>query len=379
MITPLSDELKQEALDAYERAGKNKAAAARLLGIPITTYKSRYLVATKDYKSTPEHIQPLIPDGQKLRGVSTLYDEDNKVVLQWVKTKEDLDRTIEIITETAEALKADIPREKPVEPPAHVIADLLCSYTLTDYHMGMMAQAQEAGEDWDTDKSVEFLVLWFEAAIKAAPASKVAILCQLGDFFHFDSLDAVTPTSRHVLDTDTRYTVLVGMGVKVLRQIVRMLLEKHEHVHILMAEGNHDMASSVWLRVLFAEFYSDEPRVTVDNTAHPYYAYEWGNTSLFFHHGHKRSMGDLSKVFASLYREIFGRTKYSYGHLGNFHHAASKEDGLMIVEQHPTMAVKDAYAARGGYVANRGASVITYSKKHGEVSRVTIRPEMVTP
>ena len=40
-------------------------------------------------------------------------------------------------------------------------------------------------------------------------------------------------------------------------------------------------------------------------------------------------------------------------------------------------AAKDAHSTRGGYISNRGASVISYHKKYGEVSRCTIRPEMV--
>jgi len=49
----------------------------------------------------------------------------------------------------------------------------------------------------------------------------------------------------------------------------------------------------------------------------------------------------------------------------------------MIVEQHRTLAANDAYASRGGWLSGRSASVITYSKKFGEVSRLTISPEML--
>ena len=51
-----------------------------------------------------------------------------------------------------------------------------------------------------------------------------------------------------------------------------------------------------------------------------------------------------------------------------------KENFGLIVEQHQTLAPKDAYSAHGGYIAERGANAITYSKDHGEVSRVTVRP-----
>jgi len=376
-IPPLSEEIKQQTIEAVEKYG-SIAEAARQTGINYNTLKSRYGIINKKKESTPEHLEPLIPDGQKLRGTSTLYDEFGNPKLQWVKTNEDLDRTLEIIKEAADALKEDIPKETPTAYEGQSNADLLSTYILTDYHIGQMSWAGETGEDWDTDKSVDFLVKWFAKAITSAPDSEVAILCQLGDFLHYDGMDSVTPTSKHLLDTDSRYARMVNMAIKAIRRIIAMLLKKHKHVHIIMAEGNHDMASSIWLRALFSDKYENEPRITVDNTHLPYYAYEWGKTSIYFHHGHKRKMDGVSKVFASMYREMFGRTTYSYAHMGHYHHVASKEDGMMIVEQHPTMAVKDAYSARGGYVANRGAGVITYSKIHGEVSRIIVRPEMVS-
>lgn len=376
MVAPLTDEQKSQAIEAYKAAGGNKTEAARLLGLSRTTFHDRYEKAIRD--DSVNSLEKYIPEGQKLRGVSTLYGKDGSLKLQWVKTNADLQRQLEILKESADALKGDLPKEFPVPFCAPVNSDLCSLYTITDYHIGQMSWAGETGEDWNTVKSENFLVNWMASAIAAAPASDTGILLQLGDFLHYDSMDAVTPTSRHLMDTDARYAQIVGTAVRAVRRIVAMMLKKHRHVHIIMAEGNHDMASSIWLRTLFAHKYEDEPRITVDQTALPYYCYEWGQTSLFMHHGHKKKMSDVSRVFAAQYREIFGRTRYSYAHMGHYHHVASKEDGLMIVEQHPTMAVKDAHSARGGYHSHRGAGVITYSKMHGEVSRVNIRPEMLS-
>lgn len=53
------------------------------------------------------------------------------------------------------------------------------------------------------------------------------------------------------------------------------------------------------------------------------------------------------------------------------------EDGGAIAEQHPTLAARDAYAARRGWVSRRGAKVITYDKLDGEVARTTVRPKQI--
>jgi len=49
----------------------------------------------------------------------------------------------------------------------------------------------------------------------------------------------------------------------------------------------------------------------------------------------------------------------------------------MTVIQHPTLAARDAYAARGGWIAERQVTSITYSDKYGQVARNTVTPEML--
>lgn len=358
----------EQKLEAYKKHG-SFSGAARELGIDREAVRRTLHNMGIDLKSA-------IPDGYKLKGTSTLY-KDGQAQITWVKTTADLERQKHLMTTAVEAIKSRIGREKPVNFNGTSDSDILSCYVLTDYHLGQYSWADETGEDWNTEKAEDFLVRWFAQAIAASPNSHTAVLAQLGDFLHYDSLEAVTPTSKHVLDADARYQLIVRIAIRSLKRIIRMLLEKHQHVHIIMAQGNHDLASSAWLREVLAERYADEKRITVDTSASPYYAYKWGKTSLFWHHGHGKSFNEISKVFASLFRKMFGETKYSYAHMGHLHHTASKEDGLMIVTQHPTMAVKDAHSAKGGYVSMRGASVVSYHKEHGEVGSLTIRPEMV--
>ena len=144
-----------------------------------------------------------------------------------------------------------------------------------------------------------------------------------------------------------------------------------------MAEGNHDPASSIWLRELFSALYSNNPRVDVELSPDPYYCFEHGKTSLFFHHGHKKRVANIDDVFVAKFRDVFGRTKFSYAHMGHLHHKQVKESNLMVVEQHRTLSSNDAYASRGGWITGRDASCITYSKMFGEVGRVTINPDML--
>jgi hypothetical protein len=240
----------------------------------------------------------------------------------------------------------------------------------------MKAWAEETGDaDWDVNKAEELLIRWLDVALANCPESRTAIFAQLGDFLHWDGLEAVTPTNRHILDADTRFQKVARVAIKITRYVIRRLLDRHDHVKLIQVGGNHDPASTVWLREFFFVHYEDEPRVTVDRGAGLYFAHEHGDTSLFFHHGHKRNGSNIENTIISNFRDIFGRTKYSYIHTGHYHHYKASES-VMITEQHRTLAPKDTYAAQGGWVSGRDAKVITYHSEYGEVSRISVTPEM---
>lgn len=334
----------------------------------------RALMARKGVAPEFDMTHPVAP-GFVVKGTSTLYGPEGQI-LQWVKTDQDRERMHAAMLAAVEAMAERIPREKPRPAPKHTSDDLLNCYVITDYHIGALSWPEETGQAWDTDIAENMLVEWFAAAIAQSPASGTAVFAQLGDWLHWDGMDAVTPTSKHLLDSDTRFQRIVRVAIRVSRRIIGMMLAKHERVHVIMAEGNHDPASSVWLRELMAALYENEPRVTVDVSPDPYYCVEHGATALFFHHGHKRGVKHIDTVFAAKFREVFGRTRYAYAHMGHLHHVDVKETNLMVVEQHQTLAARDAYASRGGWMSDRSAQVITYHRELGEVGRVRIAAAM---
>lgn len=366
------DEAMKRALE-----GRSVVEAAKLLGMherTLRTHKAR--MARQGW--SPEHnMTKTVPDGFHLKGTSTLYDEDGKARMQWVKTSIDHQRQEEMMVEAIRAMALDIVPTPAMPIPAHTKQNLLNCYVITDYHLGAMCWGEETGADWDMTIAEQLLVDWFGAAIAQSPDAHTGVFAQLGDFLHWDGHQAVTPTSGHVLDADTRFQKLVRIAIGAIRRITAMLLLKHERVILLMAEGNHDLASSMWLRELFAALYSEEPRIEVITRPDPYYCIEHGKTSLFFHHGHKKKLEALETVFVSKFREIYGRTKYSYAHTGHLHHNVMLERNTMQLEQHRTLAAPDSHASRGGWVSGRDAKVITYHKEHGDVGRIIISADMI--
>ncbi len=327
---------------------------------------------------SPDHgLKVPYPTGFRMGKVTIQRGKHGDIERTWERMVEDQERQRELIQEAILEMGEDIPKAKPVPLPFNTVAGLCNLYALTDAHVGMLAWGEESGDDWDISIAKETLLKWMSTAVDLSPKSQTGILCNLGDFLHFDGLDPVTPAHKHVLDADTRFTKLVRVSIFLIRSMIDMLLNKHENVHVIMAEGNHDLASSVWLREMLFEMYKDEPRLTIDRNPDPYYCYTWGATTLFFHHGHKARMANMDTILVSKFKSEFGNSKHVYAHCGHLHHTRMNETNLMTIEQHRTLAAKDAYASRGGWGSGRDAKVITYSKEYGEVSRITISPDML--
>ena len=362
--------------------GHSQQQAAVMLGSTRNAIKS----SIRDIKSkaqkrgySPNHDwRNPVPDGHKVKGVSTFYNEDGMPIRQWVKSQTDEERQFEILIERLEGAQSSLPKFKTTAAPKSCDENLLALLTITDFHLGMYAYEAETGDDWDVTIARDVFLNSIHDMIQAAPKAETGMLCQLGDFLHWDGILSVTPQSGHILDADTRYGKLVDLSMSVMTEAVKMMLKKFSKVVVVSAEGNHDISGSIWLRKHLKHLFDNEPRLTIIDNDFPYYAYLHGETMLAFHHGHKVKLANLHKLFASepRFREMWGKANYTYIHTGHYHHERVIEDGGAIAEMHPTLSGRDAYAARGGWVSRRGAKVITYDKNAGEVARITIRPRV---
>jgi len=375
--TPLQVDRLQMIIDA----GGNQSKAGRDNGLTREVMKKVYTDAKRrraKLGQEPRTADKPVVEGFEAKRISTYRDGEGNVLGEWLIQEQDKAQAQLAIVEAIDNACMGLPRIKPTKPPKHTNADLATLYTITDFHLGMYAWAAEGGEDWDMRIAEKVLINAIHDMMEGSPDSEVGIFLQLGDFLHWDGLLAVTPQNNHVLDADTRYGRLVELTLKVSRQVVDMLLEKHKRVVVFNCEGNHDQAGSVWLRKTMCAFYENEPRAEIDDTEFPYYAYLHGRTMLAFHHGHYTKIKGLPALFASepRFREMWGAANYTYIHTGHLHHVDTKpsEDGGAITVRHPTLSARDAYTARSGYTAHRSASAITYDKVRGKVSEAVVYP-----
>lgn len=369
----LSDADAFAAVQAVRDCGGNVTEAARSLGVNRETFRNRYAVGVQRTAALGIEAPHLV------KGTSTLFGKDGEAKLQWVKTKLDDKQRWQMMLDSIETRCGEVtPRPRiELDPDVKPDSELCNLITLTDCHVGALAWDREAGDDWDLSIARETLTRVFVGLIRALPAAGTCVINQLGDFLHTDGLAPVTPAHGHILDADSRFQKMSEVAVDILEDIIAEALARHERVHIIMAEGNHDESSSVWLRVMFKRLFRDNPRVTVEDSPLPYYAFQHGKVMLAFHHGHKLKPAALPGWFAAKHGAMWGATAEGnrYGHSGHQHHLDEKDHMGMRWMQHPTLAASDAYSARGGWLSPREAIGITYDME-GETSRLTVRPKM---
>lgn len=374
-----TSERQREFFDAVVTHGNYRAAemalgvSRDLIGRAMRELAGR--AARQGY--APGHFKSGTAPGFAMGKVTIQRNALGGVERTWERQHPDAEKAQEAFLASIEAMRGEIVPAPLMQAPTHALAHLLTLYSFFDYHVGMLAWHKEGGADWDLQIAERTGVAAMQMLVDGAPASDTAVINIGGDFLHFDGLLPVTPTSGHVLDADSRFGKVVEVAIRLIRQLVGLALQKHRYVTLLIMEGNHDLSSSLWLRKLFSCLYENEPRVTVHESELPYYAIEWGVCMLGFHHGHIKKNDSLPQLFASLFREMWGRCRKVYIHTGHLHHLDSKDHTGARVTRHPTLAAMDAHSARGGYFTEREITAVTYSRMTGQAGTNSVSPEML--
>ncbi|WP_235582985.1 oxidoreductase [Pseudomonas aeruginosa] len=289
-----SDEQLIEALSQHPAT-----KVAEMFGMHVRRiYEHKARLARKGF--SPEHdMTHTVPDGYKVKGVSTYYSKDGKPTGQWVKSTIDEDRQRELFESSCKAAVKDLPVVVPKEARGKHVDHLMTVYPIGDPHFGEYIWGDECGRDWDLSIAERIHCQAMAALVDAAPKTERALIINLGDAAHYDSMIAVTPRSGHHLDADSRYAKMVDVLILAMRQVVESALKKHRYVHVVHVIGNHDETGAVWLSRLFAHLYSKEPRVTVETSPSVFSYYRWGKTLIGMHHGHTAKAHVLPGVMAT--------------------------------------------------------------------------------
>lgn len=372
-------ESQQRYLESLIEHGSYRRAV-KALGINMSTFcksirRIRRNAALHGYSpdhdmfhtSGPAHI---------VKGVSTFYkgEEYN----QWVKTDLKRDAAVELMRELVAELSSDIKPAKPVALKNQKQDDSLLSlYILTDIHFGMRSWGEETGTNWDLEIAEKCVLQAFGHLVATSPNAKTGYLLQLGDFLHYDGTLPITPTSKHVLDTDSRFPKILRTAIRVFRQCVNMMLAKHEKVLVLHCQGNHDPASSHHFQEWSPVLYENEPRVEIIPNPSPFHAYRHGQVLIGAHHGDRKTkLQHLVHLFQDRFRHLHGDTSRTYIHTGHYHRDELYSFGSTRAERHETLIAPDAFASNSGYQSDRSLKCITYTTR-GEYNRNIFYPEVL--
>jgi hypothetical protein len=373
-------ERQAEYLEAFWANG-SFSAAARVKGVDRKAVsRAFYAVEKKAARQgySPKHdMRRTVPDGFRVKGVSTYYNKEGNPAGQWVKSQVDAQRQLEMMQEAIAALCEDIRPVPTITEPSVSLDHLLSLYPVGDHHIGMLAWHEETGEDYNTSRSETLLMGAMDYLIDAAPASGHGVVVLCGDMMHYDGYESVTPQSKHQLDADSRYPRMVRAAMKTARYAVSRALEKHSKVSVVVSSGNHDPSSMAFLREAMSCLYENNPRVFVDRTPSPFHYIEHGKCLLGFHHGDKVKMQDLPLLMATDRAEAWGRTLHRHIFTGHVHHDSVKDMVGAKVESLRILPPVDAYAHSHGYRSGRDMKRIEFHATYGEVNRQSVTPEML--
>lgn len=368
---------KQEKyINAVIETGSQRKAANKL-NVSKSTIQvavDRVTKKAEQYKNAPEyHRAHAVPEPFFAEKLSTCYNKDGDVSMQWVKsskTKEDQANAIQLWLDS-------VVDELPTYPPTvyvndTAIADLLILYPLGDPHIGMAAYVNETGEEWGLAKAKTTFLGVFDRLIQSTPKDTPCVIVNLGDYFHADNVAGVTTRSGHPLDMDSNYISMIDCGMEIMLYMINKALLHHSEVRIINAIGNHDDTGSMFLQVALKHMYQNEPRVLIDVTANPYNFIHFGQNLYGVHHGHTTKADKLPLVMATDKPIEWGSTKYRTWLCGHIHHDTKKEYTGCTVETFRTISSKDSYATWGGYRSLQDSKAIVVHRDFGEIERHTI-------
>ncbi len=374
-----TDETLRKTIQAVENAGGFKVRGARIraaeaLGLAPSTVHFHLKAAETRGLIEQAPLKPVVPEGHRVKGVSSLVDADGNLVQQWVKTREGELDPVELAENIKAVFDGWTSNHKLILYPASANNELLTLIPCGDWHMGMFAWQREVGSNWDIKLAEEHIGNAMSDAISRSPASGTAVLLSGGDLFHADDSLNRTSKSGNPLDVDGRYPKSVEVVCRLMVRCVDEALLRHGNVVVRILPGNHDPHSCFAVTYFLKAYYRFDSRVTVDTDPSLFWWYRFGKVMLGATHGHMAKITQMPGIMAHRRAEDWGATQFRYVHGFHLHHTAkyATEGQGVVSEIHQAPIPQDAWHHESGFLSGRSIQAITYHEDHGEVGRVRV-------
>jgi len=313
-----------------------------------------------------------VAPGFTTKRVSTAYNMDNEIVLQWHIQEPEKVKLEELIAQFVDGFKDEVTGiHTPIDPPRSTDDDLMVAYLIGDHHLGMLAHHSETmGDDYDVKISQNLLENAIDRLVGSAPSGEVGVLVNLGDFMHINDSTSSTPNSKNLLDSDGRYSKTIRAASNVIKRTVLRMLEKHNQVWLVNVRGNHDPDAALWLNEVMRLYFEDDPRVKVFDNASKFIWWQWGKNLVVTHHGDRIKMSNLHGSIVSNLRQEWGESDHTFVWTGHIHHKNQEEYGGALFESWNILAPADAWHSGSGYASSRSMTCVILHKLYGEQGRL---------
>jgi hypothetical protein len=414
------EKLLIEAVTAVN-SSDSKGAAARSLGIPVSTLKDRYdkairlglgdsedriqITDSEDKESRTvwsvgtevrtvedalekanvdlniwEPYESTInswPTAMKLKQKVNGYEEETPhQVWNWQVKVKLRRRAPKAIQEAIKDLVADL-YAKPLIIPAPTYAKIqephMLELSLFDAHFGKICHSAEAGHNYDLSIAEK---VYSEAGrdllAKCAGFDIDLITIPIGnDFFQTDNWAGTTRKGTSVSVVDNLFQEVFRAGCRAVQELV-LLCREVAPVDLIWVPGNHDPSTSWYMSEYLRAVFSSDSNVTIDNSASPRKYVDYGVNLIGFTHGNEEKHKELPMIMATEVPQLFAKAKCREIHLGHFHKA--KQTVHMPLDEHqgvrvrvlPSLSGTDSWHHMKGYVKNiRAAEAYLWGLNEG--------------
>lgn len=315
-----------------------------------------------------------------IKSRSTMVDAEGNVKLQWVKEDREAVDMVDALREAVDSIMSTVKAAEEV-PVVEAVrsTDAFNLYVNSDLHIGALMDESETGDrDWDRKIALKTIKASIDFLIGNSPSTAVGVVVDLGDILEIDDFKNSTPKSGNKLDVDGRYSKILDVALEATSYMVEKALEKHETVHFININGNHDISSGHAIRSYMKAYFRSNPRVIVDESHKEIKYFGIGSTLLGFAHGDGLKMRDAGEVMVVDNEAIFSDTTNRYFHFGHVHKDSVYDGRLCRSESHRNLSPLNNWAAHMGYRRQAGTmKCITYHAEFGEINRTTFNVNMV--
>lgn len=362
-------------IELTERYGSQRAAA-EALGVAKSTFNDGYRRQKAREGQDPAILSAmdalgtdLVPQNGWLRGKD---GDGNKFTLHLRPEQKSTESLIEAVKRGL----SDCIKVEATPAPSGTGQSLKTYYNIADLHLGLLCWAEEVGENWNSSLASSRLYTAMSELVSHTPPSEEAVILNLGDLSHANDNNAQTPASKHNLDVDSRFFKVMRLATALMKEVIKLALQKHKKVTYRGLRGNHDETAHVCVTLALYEHFENEPRVEIDASPSDYFIDQWGLNMIVAHHGDKMPPNRLVMFASDQWAQIWGETYYRFGWTGHVHHDSAKDIGGMRVESFRTIIPRDAYAFSHAYTSRQTMQAITLHKEEGEIMRnkVNFRP-----